>query len=98
MKTVVYLAGRITGREDTYREEFKRWARRERACRRVVLNPAELPEGMPYESYMPICMAMIQAADRVLVLPGSEGSRGVAAEVAFARCIGKPVEYAEEDT
>lgn len=87
---VAYISGAITGVPD-YRERFA-WA--ERILRRdgyIVLNPAILPEGMPYRRYMPICLAMVAAADAVYVLPGSEGSKGTIAEVAYAITQGKEV-------
>ena len=87
---VAYIAGAISGVKD-YRERF---AREERSLRRegyVVLNPARIPEGMPYRRYLPICLAMVAAAEVVFVLPGSDASRGVAAEVSFAITQGKDV-------
>lgn len=53
----------------------------------TVLNPATLPTGLCPEAYMPICMAMIDAADAVVVLPEYDGenSAGTELEIAYAK-------------
>ena len=90
MKKVIYLAGPITGVPD-YQTRFnatesylgwKGW---------TVLNPANLPEGMKPDAYMPICLAMLQAADAMVKLVGSDASEGVAIEERYARYQGKAV-------
>ena len=87
---IVYLAGAISGVDD-YADKFRFWESVEREKGNIVLNPAKLPEGIPYESYMPICLAMIMAADEVAILPYSDTSIGVAAEKAFAAAMGKKI-------
>lgn len=87
-RKVAYIAGPITGVKD-YRARFKRAADKLGDQGWIVLNPAELPEGMVYEAYIPICLAMLAAADTLFVLPGSEKSCGALAEIAFARAMGK---------
>lgn len=89
-RQIVYISGAITG-VDGYKEKFDEAERqlRWRGC--LAINPTILPADLPYEVYMPINAAMIQAADAVYVIPGWEGSRGVTAEIAFANAIGVPV-------
>ncbi len=50
----------------------------------IVLNPARLPDGLPEEAYMPICLAMLQAAEAVCLLHGYEDSRGAQIEYRYA--------------
>lgn len=90
--SIVFLSGTITGVKG-YKQFFSFAEEGLKKAGFIVLNPAELPQGMPYEAYMPITLAMVAAADTVVVLPDSGRSRGVAAEVAFARSLGKQVVY-----
>ena len=87
---VYYIAGPMTGTDDMGRERF---AAAERKLRRfsgvVVLNPAALPLGMPEERYMPICLAMVQQADVVIMLDGWENSFGARLERQYALACGK---------
>ena len=86
----IYIAGPITGKKD-YKETFgaaesylgwKGW---------TVLNPAMLPEGMPEHNYMPICFAMLNACDAVVLLDGSALSNGAMLEARFAEYQGKTI-------
>ena len=87
MAKTYYLAGKITGDPD-YREKF-RCVQSRYAPLGPVLNPAELPEGMTAADYMRICMAMIDAADRVIFLPDAEDSAGARLERAYCEYVGK---------
>ena len=75
----IYIAGRIAG-EPTYKELFAAEADKQRAAGHVVLNPADLPTGMSLADYMRICMAMIDAADKVILLPNYQQSPGARLE------------------
>jgi len=86
----IYIAGPMRGVAD-YRNNFdaaeaflswKGWA---------VLNPAMLPEGLKSDAYMPICLAMLNAADAICLLKGSSASQGAMIEQRFADYQGKPV-------
>ncbi len=87
---IVYLAGPITGVKD-YKHIFNGWEKKLSASGHLVLNPARLPKGMPLESYMPICMAMIDQADTVALLPGWEESKGALLERTYAVYQGKVI-------
>ena len=84
----VYIAGKITGDCD-YREKFERAEQELARQGHVVLNPAVLPEGMSAADYMRICFAMIDVADRVVLLPDWQSSPGARLEKEYCRYIGK---------
>ena len=90
-KTIVYIAGPMTGVKSANRPLFAEAAEALRKIGYIVLNPGTLPLDMPKNRYMPICFSMIQAADLVCVLPGHEKSAGASIEVAFAKYQDKPV-------
>lgn len=89
---VVYIAGPITDVPD-YKRAFNQ-AENELLIRGYIpIKPSTLPLGMTAAQYMRICLSMIDAADAVLVLPGSHKSDGVTVEYTYARYIGKPVAF-----
>lgn len=85
----IYLAGKITGDRD-YRAKFAAAAEKITAQGHIVLNPAELPEGMQQQDYMRICIAMMDCAEAVAFLPDWAESRGARAERALSEYNGKP--------
>lgn len=86
----IYIAGKITGEPD-YKEKFEAAAMNLEAQGHIVLNPAELPEGMRTADYMRICFAMIDTADAVYLLENWKYSSGASVEKAYAVYIGKSV-------
>ena len=86
---VVYIAGKMTGLPDLGRPKFQAAAKKLRDDGFVVLNPAELPDGMPGDSYMPICLAMVGVADAVYLLSGWMDSPGATLERNYALYQGK---------
>ena len=88
---IVYIAGPMTGLEDNNKPAF--WEAEDVLGRLgyKCLNPASLPDGLDAEKYMPICLAMLDAADAVALLDGWERSKGAAIEEAYARYQGKRV-------
>lgn len=86
---VVYIAGKMTGLPDLGRPRFQAAAKKLREDGFVVLNPAELPDGMPGDSYMPICLAMVGVADAVFLLNGWRDSPGATIERNYAQYQGK---------
>lgn len=94
--SVVYLAGPITGVKDYWRPFCE--AKFELKRRYVqVLDPTTLPDGMTPAQYMRICLAMVDDADAVLLMPGWENSQGATVEAMYAKYIGKPVFKSIED-
>lgn len=87
-KTKVYIAGKITG-DSAYREKFRKEQRHLEAEGFIVLNPAELPEGMQPSDYMRICFAMMDCADIVAFLPDYSQSRGAMLEFDWCQYTGK---------
>ena len=88
---IVYIAGPITGIDD-YKRPFDAAQRWLEAAGFVVLNPSFLPVGLrDYESYMKICIPMLQEADKLLLLPGWMNSVGAKREHDEARRLLLPV-------
>lgn len=90
-KTIIYIAGPITGLKNGNKDAFAVAADALRKIGYAVLNPATLPDDMPADRYMPICLAMVQAADIICMLPGWSASRGANIELEFAKYQGKDV-------
>lgn len=93
---IVYIAGKMSGLPDLGRENFRRLEKKLTDRGHVVLNPAVLPVGLRPESYMPICLAMIDAADAVCIGNGWETSKGAKIELRYAEYQGKLVFYEDE--
>lgn len=86
----IYIAGKITGEPDYY-EKFQEAQEELEAQGHIVLNPAQLPEGMSKAEYMRICFAMIDCADAVCLLEDWLQSEGAKLEQQYCEYIGKRV-------
>lgn len=89
---IIYLAGKITGDPD-YRAKFAEAKAKLEAEGHIVLNPAELPEGMSKAAYMRICFAMIDTADELRAVPGWVDSDVALLEIDYCLYIKKPAAY-----
>ena len=90
MRKKIYIAGKITG-DPWYKSKFKDVEEDLIDEGNIVLNPAELPEGMGYEDYMEICFAMIRQADEVHLLPDWRDSPGTIREWNYAKAHNKRI-------
>lgn len=86
----IYIAGKITS-EPNYKEKFDIAATSLEAQGHIVLNPAELPEGMLPADYMRICFAMIDTADAIYLLKDWYSSSGASIERNYAMYTGKSI-------
>ena len=94
---VVYIAGKMANLQDLGKAKFAAAAKELRDKGFSVLNPAELPDGMPVTRYMPICLAMVQAADTVYALDNWKDSNGARIEIQYARYQGKNLVFQEDE-
>lgn len=86
----VYIAGQITGNAN-YREEFAEAECQIRAWGYIPLNPALLPDGLESADYMRICLAMLDSADAIALLPSWMHSKGAGIEMSLAQYVDKRI-------
>lgn len=89
--STVYLSGKINGDPD-FKVKFaeaKKYLIDQGA--KLVINPAELPDGWEYQHYMAACMALIPMADTLAQLPCWVDSPGAKAEAAYCHSLKIPV-------
>lgn len=90
---IIYLAGKMAGLDDLGRTQFFEKAAELEKMGYIVINPGALPIGLPGFSYMPICTAMIDAADVIYMMFGWYDSVGAKLELEYAKYQGKDVIY-----
>lgn len=93
----IYVSGPMRSKPGLNLMAFHEMAQRVEAAGHVALNPARNPLGLTLEQYMDIDLAMLRAADAVIVLPDWDRSLGAGVEVAYARYLGKPVYQSLEE-
>lgn len=87
----LYISGKMTGLPDFGRKTFSDAAQRITSDGHIVLNPGILPLGLDKSDYMPICLAMLDAADAIYLLNGWDDSPGAILEKRYAEYQGKQV-------
>lgn len=87
----VYIAGPMTGQKDYNRPQFNAAEKYYKNKGFKVLNPAILPDDLPRNAYMPICLAMLEQADAIALLPHFISSMGAVIEHKYANYQGKEV-------
>lgn len=90
---IVYIAGKMTGEENWNWSRFKLAESILMQAGHIVLNPADLPTNMPSYKYMPICLAMLEAADAIYMLDGWRDSPGATLEKSYAEYQHKQIIY-----
>jgi len=95
-KTKVFISGKITGEEVTYKKKFERAQHRLEALGYLVMNPAVLPLGFEHQDYLDICYTMMDACHMIVLLPCCKDSKGSAMEQAYAKELKMPI-YAYAD-
>lgn len=81
----IYIASKITGEEETYKEKFAAKEKELKEMGYVVMNPAVLPyPGFEHNEYMHICKAMIDVCDMILLFGDWKDSIGANQEFAYA--------------
>lgn len=88
----VYIAGKITNNPE-FKSQFTSAKEYFEDLGFIVLNPADLPEGLSRADYMRICFAMIDSSDLVFFLNTYENSPGAMLELNYAEYIGKKIQY-----
>lgn len=83
----------MTGLPDFGRQAFNEFEEVLKSGGYDVINPAILPCFLSREKCMPICLAMIDAADEVYALNNWSESLGATVEVNYAKALGKPIMY-----
>lgn len=88
----IYIAGKINGLKN-YKEIFNTAEKKLLDEGHICMSPAVLPEGFPYEAYMPICTSMIDQCDTIYMLNNWKDSKGAKAELGYAKVTGKRIVY-----
>lgn len=81
---IIFISGPMTGIPEYNKAAFDAAQRELESRGHVVLNPASISSGMPPENYMLLDLTMLDKADAICLLPGSENSPGSRLERDFA--------------
>ena len=88
---ILYISGRMKGLKD-YQDKFYIASKILSDKGHTVVNPAVLPQGLDTKSYMPICLAMLDACDGVVMIGNDwKESQGAMLEMQYAKYQGKIV-------
>ena len=86
----IYIAGKITGLKD-YKDHFNKAEAELTKKGYKCMNPSILPEGFPWEIYMPICYAMIDACNAIYMLKNWIDSKGAKLEFDYEKSKNKEI-------
>ena len=92
---IIYISGAITNDPD-YRDKFAVAEMTIKYFGHTPLNPCCLPDGLTWEQYMKIDLAMIDVADAICLLPDWQQSRGAIREFTHAVAKDKQVIFYED--
>ena len=81
---VCYISGPISGVED-YKKDFANAEDILMNAGMIAINPAYMPEGLPYDDYFPTCYAQIGISSALCFLPDYDKSTGAAREAKRAQ-------------
>lgn len=81
---ICYISGPISGMVN-YKDNFAEAERYLFAAGMIAINPAYMPEGLPYDDYFPTCYAQIGISNALCFLPGYDKSTGAAREMKRAQ-------------
>lgn len=81
---VCYISGPISGVMN-YKENFAEAEDLLFAAGMIAINPAYMPEGLPYDDYFPTCYAQIGISNALCFLPNYDKSTGAAREAKRAQ-------------
>lgn len=81
---VCYISGPISGVMN-YKENFAEAENILFAAGMIAINPAYMPEGLPYDDYFPTCYAQIGISNALCFLPDYAKSSGAAREAKRAQ-------------
>lgn len=87
----IYISGAMRSCMSTYRQKFARAQKMLEEDGHIVINPAVLPVGLDSDRYMPICLAMVDAADAIFLFNNWQNSKGALLEKAYAEYQGKEI-------
>ena len=93
----IYISGKMTGLPDLGRQKFMETQSQLEMYGHTVLNPALLPPGLEKSAYMPMCLAVVDAAEAVYMLDNWKQSPGAQLEHDYAMYQGKLIIYSTEE-
>ena len=86
---IIYLSGAMASCPKTYKGIFAEAQALLENEGHTVINPATLPQGLAGDKYMPICLAMLDAAEAIYLFNDWEHSPGALLEYSYAVYQGK---------
>lgn len=91
MKKIAYVVGSMSNIEYYNHPLFNLASEQLQKLGFTVINPANLPLGLPYSVYMQFSITSVNACDFIYLLPKSEFSKGANFELTLADTLNKPI-------